>query len=58
MTHQRRIQDFPDGGKTPKGGAPTYYFAKFRGKPHENEGGREARPKFYYVDPILLEFFL
>ena len=29
MPIQSRIQDFPDGAPTPKGGASTYYFAKF-----------------------------
>ena len=35
---QRWIQGFPDGGvPTHGGGAPTYYFAKFQWKLHENE---------------------
>ena len=45
------------GRQLPRGGAPTYDFAKFSPKLHEIEriwaprGG--ARPKFYYVDPPL-----
>ena len=37
--HQQwRIQDFPEeGAPTPRGGAPTYEFAKFSQKLHEIE---------------------
>ena len=35
---QWRIQDFPEeGAPTPRGGAPTYDFAKFSPKLHEIE---------------------
>ena len=44
----------------PKGGTPTYYFAKFRRKWHDNENkkkkigrGGGAHSKFYYVGPPL-----
>ena len=51
-TH-RRIYDFPDWrASTPRGGAPTYYLAKFRQKLHENEENwteRGACPKFYHT---------
>ena len=56
---QWRIWDFPEeGAPTPRGGAPTYDFAKIPQKLHEIERiwtprGRGARPKFYYVDPPL-----
>ena len=48
-----RIQHFT-------GKAPTYYSAKLFLKLHENKGNWNesggARPKFYYVDPLLLCF--
>ena len=38
VTLQWRIQDFPEeGAPTPRGGAPTYDFAKFSQKLHEIE---------------------
>ena len=46
---QWRIQDFPEeGAPTPRGGAPTYDFAKFSQKLHEMEriwipGGRASK---------------
>ena len=48
------------GGANSPGGAPTYDFAKFSQKLHEMERiwtprGGGARPKFYYVDPPLLD---
>ena len=51
--NQWRIQDFPkEGAPTPRGGAPTYEFAKFSQKLHEIEriwtprggGARPSRP--------------
>ena len=53
------IQDFPGAADVkPKGGAPTYYLAKFGPKLHENEENwtRGTRLKFYCVDPPLFTF--
>ena len=55
----RKKGDTSGGSRiSPRGGAPTYDFAKFSQKLHEIEriwtpGGGGARPKFYYVDPQL-----
>ena len=34
---QWRIQDFPEGVRQPRRGAPTYYLTNFFRKLHENE---------------------
>ena len=44
------------GGAKPPGRAPTYGFAKFPQKLHEIERiWTRGHPKFYYVDPPLIE---
>ena len=48
---------FPRGGVAHPPGALTYDFANFFQKLHEIERiwtGGGARPKFYYVDPTLI----
>ena len=56
-TSQGRMQDFLEGAPTPNGWMQTYYSTKFSSKLHENEENLagESRPKFFCIDPLLLD---